>query len=89
MSISTNEYTGKHASRRGNSILIVLILFIKNIFIVDAKVKELVYSGNTVFFLLPSREHDLQFMNAGRGCKMRPYRRDILQSQPHNYLHCR
>ena len=56
MSISTNEYTGKHASRRGNSILIVLILSIKNIFIVDAKVKELVYSGNTVFFLLPSRE---------------------------------
>ena len=28
----------------------------KNIFIVDAKVKELVYSGNTVIFLLPSRE---------------------------------
>ena len=56
MSISTNEYTGKHASKRGNSILIVLILSIKNIFIVDAKVKELVYSGNTVFFLLPSRE---------------------------------
>ena len=28
----------------------------KNIFIVDAKVKELVYSGNTVFFLLPIRE---------------------------------
>ena len=56
MSISKNEYIGKHASRRGNSILIVLILSIKNIFIVDAKVKELVYSGNTVFFLLPSRE---------------------------------
>ena len=56
MSISINEYTGKHASRRGNSILIVLILSIKNIFIVDAKVKELVYSGNTVFFLIPSRE---------------------------------
>ena len=54
MSISTNEYTGKHASRRGNSILVVLILSIKNIFIVDAKVKELVYTGNTVFFLLPS-----------------------------------
>ena len=56
MSISTNEYIGKHASRRGNSILIVLILSIKNIFIVDAKVKEQVYSGNTVFFLLPRRE---------------------------------
>ena len=42
MSISTNKYIGKHASRRGNSILIVLILSIKNIFIVDAKVKELV-----------------------------------------------
>ena len=39
-----------NASRKGNSILIVLILSIKNIFIVDAKVKELVYSGNTVFF---------------------------------------
>ena len=35
MSISTNEYTGKHASRRDNSILIVFILSIKNIFIVD------------------------------------------------------
>ena len=45
MSISTNEYIGKHASRRGNSILVVLILSIKNIFIVDAKVKVLVYSG--------------------------------------------
>ena len=55
MSISTNEYTGKHASRRGTSILIVLILSIKT-FIVDAKVKELVYFGNTVFFLIPSRE---------------------------------
>ena len=28
----------------------------KNMFIVDAKVKELVYSGNTVIVLLPSRE---------------------------------
>ena len=28
----------------------------KFLFIVDAKVKELVYSGNTVIFLLPSRE---------------------------------
>ena len=52
MSISTNEYTSKHASSRGNSILIVLIY----IFIVDAKVKELVYSGNIVLFLLPCRE---------------------------------
>ena len=50
MSISTNEYTGKHASRRGNSILIVLILSIKNIFIVDAKVKKILrsYSGDTI-----------------------------------------
>ena len=56
MAISTIEYTGKHASRRGNSILIVLIFSIQNIVIVDAKVKELVYSGNTIFFLLPSRE---------------------------------
>ena len=55
MSISTNDYTGKQASRRGNSILIVFILSIKT-FIVDAKVKELVYSGNTVLFLLPFRE---------------------------------
>ena len=56
MSISTNEYTGKHAPRRGNSILNSTNFIYKNIFIVDAKVKELVYSGNTVFFLLPSRE---------------------------------
>ena len=41
MSISTNEYTGKHASRRGNSILVVLISSIKNIFIVDAKVPHI------------------------------------------------
>ena len=27
--MSTNEYTAKHASRRGNAILIVLILYIK------------------------------------------------------------
>ena len=32
MSISTNEYTGQHASRRGNSILIVLILSIKHVY---------------------------------------------------------
>ena len=56
MSISINKYSGKHPSRRGNFILIVLILSIKNIFIVDAKVQELVYYGNTVLFLLPSRE---------------------------------
>ena len=61
MSISTNEYTGKHGSRRGNSILIVYILSIKNIFIVDAKVQELVYSDNTVLFLLYS-----QVENVGR-----------------------
>ena len=40
MSISINEYSGKHACRRGNSILIVFILSIKNIFIVDDKVKS-------------------------------------------------
>ena len=56
MYISTNEYTGKYASRRGNSILIVLILSIKNMFILDVKVKGLVYSGYTVIILLPSRE---------------------------------
>ena len=28
--------------------------------------------------------HDLQFVNAGRGCNRRPYRRGILQSQSHN-----
>ena len=30
--------------------------------------------------------HDLQFVNAGRGCKRRPYGRGILQSWSHNYL---
>ena len=30
--------------------------------------------------------HDLQFVNAGRGCKRRPYGRVILQSRSHNYL---
>ena len=53
-----NEYTGQHASIRGNSILIVLILSITNIFIVDTRVKELVYSGNTVLFLLPCRDYE-------------------------------
>ena len=28
--------------------------------------------------------HDLQFVNAGRGCNRRPYIRDILQSRSHN-----
>ena len=28
--------------------------------------------------------HDLQFVNAGAGCKRRPYRRGILQSRSHN-----
>ena len=28
--------------------------------------------------------HDLQFVNAGRGCNRRPYRRGIFQSRSHN-----
>ena len=28
--------------------------------------------------------HDLQFVNADRGCNKRPYRRGILQSRSHN-----
>ena len=28
--------------------------------------------------------HDLQFVNAGRGCNRRPYKRGILQSRSHN-----
>ena len=28
--------------------------------------------------------HDLQFVNAGRGCNRRPYRRGILKSRSHN-----
>ena len=28
--------------------------------------------------------HDLQFVNAGRGCNRRPYRRGILQNRTHN-----
>ena len=28
--------------------------------------------------------HDLQFVNAGRGCKRRPYGRCILQSRSHD-----
>ena len=28
--------------------------------------------------------HDLQFVNAGRGCNRRPYRRGVLQSRSHN-----
>ena len=32
--------------------------------------------------------HDLQFVNAGRGCKRRPYGRGILQSRSHDCLIC-
>ena len=32
--------------------------------------------------------HDLQFVNAGRGCNRRPYRRGILQSRSHNVWMC-
>ena len=32
--------------------------------------------------------HDLQFVNAVRGCKWRPYGRGILQSQSQDYLIC-
>ena len=28
--------------------------------------------------------HDLQFINTGRGCNRRPYKRGILQSRSHN-----
>ena len=38
--------------------------------------------GSSQCYLL----HDLQFVNAGRGCKMRPYGRGILQSRSHNCL---
>ena len=30
--------------------------------------------------------HDLQFVNAGRGCKGRPYVRGVLQGRSHNFL---
>ena len=30
--------------------------------------------------------HDLQFVNAGLGCKRRPYRRGIFQSWSHSWL---
>ena len=36
--------------------------------------------GSSKCFVL----YDLQFINAGRGCNRRPYRRGILQSRPHN-----
>ena len=38
--------------------------------------------GSTQYCIL----HDLQFVNAGRGCKRRPYGRDILQSRSHDCL---
>ena len=31
--------------------------------------------------------NDLQFVNAGRGCNRRPYRRGILQSRSHKLLY--
>ena len=30
--------------------------------------------------------HDLQFVDAGRGCKRRPYGKDIIQSRSHGCL---
>ena len=30
--------------------------------------------------------HDLQFVNAGRGCKRRAYGKGILRSRSHNYF---
>ena len=33
--------------------------------------------------------HDLQFVNAGRECKRRPYGRGILQSRSHDCFICR
>ena len=30
--------------------------------------------------------NDLQFVNAGRGCKRRPYGRGILQTRSHDYF---
>ena len=38
--------------------------------------------GSSQFCVL----HDSQFVNAGRGCKRRPYGRDILQSWSHKCL---
>ena len=30
--------------------------------------------------------HDLQYVNVGRGCKSRPYEKNILQSRSHDYF---
>ena len=38
------------------------------------------FCGSSQFCVL----HDLQFLNAGRGCIRRPYGRGILQSRSHN-----
>ena len=38
------------------------------------------FSGSSQCCIL----HDLQFVNAGRGCNRRPYRRGILLSRSHN-----
>ena len=38
--------------------------------------------GSSQFCVL----HDLQFVNVGRGCNRRPYRRGILQSRSHNCI---
>ena len=38
--------------------------------------------GSSQCFIL----HDLQLVNAGRGCKRLPYGRDILQSRSHDCL---
>ena len=40
------------------------------------------YCGSSQYCVL----NDLQFVNAGRGCKMRPYGRGILQSRAYDCL---
>ena len=39
---------------------------------------------DVVFSVSMLRLHDLQFVNAGRGCNRRPYRRGILQNRSQN-----
>ena len=52
-----------------NSIMILLLLLVEVMVLCSSQCCVL---------------HDLQFVNASRGCNRRPYRRGILQSRSHN-----
>ena len=52
-SMLVNQYDGRFDSSNGNSALIVLILSMKNVLSIEARVAGSSYFGSTTFFFLP------------------------------------